>query len=404
MPNEGSVQLTPPRRIHELLPREQAGPVSGKGFEFQYHRAAQACLELIEDTGAGCVFCEWHDDYVVESSSGSATLYGFHQVKTRTLKNGAWPLREVFGLGRKLKIGKVKAADGTAIVPRLVDHYFNFSESCQRVVLITNAGINADFEAFVADVQQAGSLTALSADGRTFFDEVLQAYQQLPGTFSTLTDESLFSFLKRLMVQPEAASYGKSQDDLESTLGKRIRELSEIDLRVTETVKIGKELVDLVRAKSHAVLKALPNDQDLRNQKGVQRDEVLRILALSPEAYRVLRASGKNVLLSLSRLYRLCERCGIPKDLIVEICQYKTKWDAWYLQERHQIEDTDYSSLKARCITLLTAHSQGGLPFDKLAEEAQSLATEFNPKLSGVQLTRDLLMGFFFSIAAESAE
>ena len=389
------------QRIHEILPREQVGVVSGKAFEFQYHRAAQACLELIEDTGTGCVFCEWHDDFVLESGGGS-TLYGFHQVKTRTAKNGPWPLREVLGLRKKTR-AKTKAADETAIVPRLLLHYFNFDDACSRVVLVTNAALNADLESFIDDFKTAGGPTNLTGDNKTVLDETLEAYKQLPDKFSTLTEADLFRFLKRLSVQPEAARFGQSQDDLETTLGKRIRELSEIDLRVTETVKIGKELVDLVRAKSHLAIKSLVNEDELRARKGIQRDEVLRILALSPEAYRVLRQSGKNVLLSLSRLYRLCERCGIPTELIVDICRYKTKWDAWYLHERHQLEDTDYSALKARGIQLLRSHSAGGLPFNKLADEALAIANEFNPKLAGVQLSQELVTGFLFAIAAEGS-
>lgn len=389
------------QRIHDLLPREQAGVVSGKAFEFQYHRAAQACLELIEETGAGCVFCEWHDDFVVESV-GASTLYGFHQVKTRTAKNGPWPLREVLGLKKKSR-GKTKAADETAIVPRLLLHFFNFADACGRVVLVTNAALNSEFESFIDDLKTSAAPTSLSADNKKVLDETLEAYRQLPDKFSTLTEADLFQFLKRLSVQPEAARFGQSQDDLESTLGKRIRELSEIDLRVTETVKIGKELVDVVRVKSHLVIKPLVEEEELRTRKGIQRDEVLRILALSPEAYRVLRQSGKNVLLSLSRLYRLCERCGIPKELIVDICRYKTKWDTWYLQERHHLEDTDYSALKARGIQLLKAHSTGGLPFEKLVGEALAIANEFNPKLSGVQLSQELVTGFLFAIAAEGS-
>lgn len=389
------------QRIHELLPREQAGVVSGKAFEYQYHRAAQACLELVEDSGAGCIFCEWHDDFVVESS-GTSTLYGFHQVKTKTAKSGPWPLREVLGLKRKSR--NVKPADETAIAPRLLLHYFNFAEACGRVVLITNAGLNEDFESFTADLQAASAPADLKPESKSIFDETLAAYRQLPDDFSRLTEADLFQFLKRLSAQPEAARVGQSQDDLQTTLSKRIRELSEIDLRWTETVKIGKELVDLVRAKSHRVVSALIDEDQLRNEKGIQRDEVLRLLALSPEAYRVLRESGQNVLLSLSRLHRLCKRCGIADELIVDICRYKTKWDAWYLQERHQIEDVDYSALKARGIQLLKAHSAGGLSIDKLAEESLAIANEFNPKLSGVQLTRELVMGFLFAIAAEGSE
>lgn len=392
------------KKLHQVFPREQAGAGSGKAFEFQYHQAAQACLELLEENGATSVFCEWHDDFVVESQGNSAILYGFYQVKTRSLSEGPWPLREVLGLGRLTKTGG-KAADKRAIIPRLLEHFFNFGPLCDKVVLVTNAALNPAFKSFVQDTSQAADCAGLSSDSKILLTETALAYRKVGGQFSGITESQLLAFLKNLQVLPEVARFDRSEDDLQTELGKRIRQLSEIDLTVSQTIRIGGELVSLVRAKSHRVLKNPPKDDaELRQNKAIARDDVLKILALSPEAYRVLRTQGKDALLSLSRLHRLCQKSRVPEALIVDICRYKTSWDAWYIQERHSLEDVDYTALRSRCIQLLQLHVAGQLEFDKLADEAKALAAEFNPKLAGPQLTPTLVLGFIFSIASETVQ
>jgi len=44
--------------LHEVEPREQAGAVTGARYDFQYHQAAAAALEVLDDTDVACVYCE----------------------------------------------------------------------------------------------------------------------------------------------------------------------------------------------------------------------------------------------------------------------------------------------------------------------------------------------------------
>ena len=98
-------------KLYEVEPREQVGPATGNLYEYQYHQAAAGSLKLIEknDTAA-CIYCEWHDDYVVEAESDGR--YTFFQVKTRS--SGPWNVGEFFGLG------KLNSTTGLSGVPDLL--------------------------------------------------------------------------------------------------------------------------------------------------------------------------------------------------------------------------------------------------------------------------------------------
>src|SRR5258706_4903699 len=77
-------------RLGHVEPRERAGAQTGRKYEYQYERTARAALDLLaDDTQHVCVYCDWHDDYVIEIGL-PATRYFFHQVKGRKSSQGPW--------------------------------------------------------------------------------------------------------------------------------------------------------------------------------------------------------------------------------------------------------------------------------------------------------------------------
>src|ERR1700678_1168325 len=93
-------------RLGQLEPRERAGARTGRRDEYQYERTARAALDLLTDARKYvCVYCDWHDDYVIESGD-PPTRYAFHQVKGRTSSQGPWSFTDFFGV-RKKKAGGV---------------------------------------------------------------------------------------------------------------------------------------------------------------------------------------------------------------------------------------------------------------------------------------------------------
>lgn len=400
--------------LHQVEPREQVGAGTGNAFEFQYHQAAAGALEVLDDTKVACVYCEWHDDYVIESAGVAA--YRFHQVKTRSASQGPWRLNEFFGIKRstgkkpqnappssKKKAKSAPAAptvSADSIFGRLHDHVLKFGARCEHFVFVTDAGVADNFTELLDAVRPLADFNALSGDPAGTFNALHAA---LPSAFPSITPSDVFSFLKRLHVQD---AIGKLADlrDCRALLGGRIYQMSEVDLTQSETQKIGAELVAVVREKSHRKLPTLPTStSELRLAKGLVLDDVLRVLSLSAAGYRELRASGREGVVALSRLHRLCKRSGVADALIPELCRLKTSWDAWWLRQRHAVNILDLLPLKNECADTLKVHADGRMTFDGLREQATALTGKYGSVLTSSEpLTKELVFGLMLAVAVEA--
>jgi DNA-binding Xre family transcriptional regulator len=392
-------------QLHEVEPREQVGAGTGEKYDFQYHEAAADALLVLDDTKVACVYCEWHDDYVIETAG--VLSYRFNQVKTRSASQGPWTLNEFFGVkrakGKKPKNGPPRASATTdSIFGRLLDHVTKFGDRCEWFVFVTDVGMSSDFETLLDDVRTAADQNGLAAG---VADEFVKLHAALVTAFPKLNNEELFRFLKRLYVRPALGKLG----DLKSCrtlIGGRIHELSEVDLTMSEAQKIAAELVGLVRDKSHRKLPSLPaTNADLRATKGLVLEDVLRILSLSSAGYRELKATGRQSVVTLSRLHRLCKRCGVTDTLIPEFCRLKAAWDAWWIGQRHAVNQLDFIALKTACGDALQVHSAGQLHFNGLHAEAKALATKYGPVLTTTEPLNDqLVFGLMMALAAETEQ
>jgi hypothetical protein len=127
--------------LYEVEPREQVGPATGNLYEYQYHQAAAGALQLIEKTDtAACIYCEWHDDFVMEAEIDGR--YTFFQVKTRG--SGPWTIGEFFGLGKlntKTGIRVASKSKKSSIFSNLWDHTKKFGDLCQAFVFVSDVGL-----------------------------------------------------------------------------------------------------------------------------------------------------------------------------------------------------------------------------------------------------------------------
>lgn len=398
-----SIKGTKPE-LHEEFPREQVGAPTGERFEFQYHQAAADALQVLDDTRVACVYCEWHDDYVIEAAGVAS--YRFHQVKTRSIKQGPWTVNEFFGIkrprGRQPKKGPPKpgTADKSSIFSRLFDHVKRFGDRCEHFIFVTDNEASGDFESLLRAVDSATGPGGLTGDPLGGFN---QLYAALITAFHSLTKDELFGFLKKLKFQ---SAMGKLADlkGCRILIAGRIREISEVDLKVSEAEKIGTDLVSTVRKKSHLVLKNLPTStQELRDAKGLILDDVLKILSLSSAGYRELKVGGRISVVTLSRLHRLCKESGIDNALIPDLCRFKTSWDAWWIVERNNMNPLDQVALKQECANALRIHADGKLDFKGLHAEATALARKYVSTLTtSTPLTEELVFGQMLSLAVEA--
>ena len=392
----GTATTTSCRDIHEIEPREQVGARTGDLYEYQYHQAAAEAFGLLDDKELVCLFCEWHDDFVLEAATGA---YCFCQVKTRKSSKGPWKLRDFFGNKLPRKTRPVAAEVNTPFA-RLREHLKTFNSRCDKLVFVTDNLIEPEF----LDILDAAKTSADSSD---FAPEAARVYNRLRDSltlaFDDLDDTGLHGFLKRLEVRHGEGRVGELDDCL-VIIASRILALSEVDLLMSQAKKMGADVVSLVRKKSHLVVNEMPPDiVTLRAAKGLVLDDVLRLLSLSPEGYRQLRRGGRESVVELSRLQRICLRSDVDENVIPELCRFKADWDAWWLEERHNIDPLDFSVLKNECATALHAHSEGALSFGGLVDQAKALAGKYQTKLtSSTPLSADLVLGFVFWLATRA--
>lgn len=395
----------PQAELHQILPREQIGAVTGDRYDFQYHQAAADCLQVLDDKKVACVYCEWHDDYVIEAVG--VVSYRFHQVKTRSASYGPWKLNEFFGIKRppgKVKKGAPKAGTATtdSIFGRLYDHVSRFSDRCEWFVFVTDAGLASDFEALLNAARAVADHSALSGDTA---GEFAKLHAALLSAFPSLTADNLFGFIKRLYVQEALGKLGELKA-CRTLIGGRIHEMSEVNLTMSEAQKIGSDLVATVREKSHRVLHTPPATMaELRAAKGFVLDDVLRILSLSSEGYRELKSGGRDSVITLSRLDRLCKRSGVTGVLVPDLCRLKTMWEAWWIAQRHGVNILDQIALKKECADALRVHVDGKLDFNGLHSEAKALASKYGPVLTSTEpITKELVFGLMMALAVEAEQ
>jgi hypothetical protein len=268
-----------------------------------------------------------------------------------------------------------------------------------RFVFVTDGGASSEMNALLDNARKEGSSAGLLKVSRDF--ALLVA--SLPAEFPDVTEKSLHNFLSRLYFQD---GIGKVKDPGETKLliANRILNASEVQIMISEAEKIGSDLVAVVRDRSHRTLPSLPpTPEALRGEKGVVVEDVLRVLSLSSEGYRQLQKGGRESVVALSRLHRLCERNKIESRFIPDLCRYKTAWAAWWMSQRDRINEVDYLSLRVECAKLLQLHSGGGLDFSQLIEQSRMLAEAHRTLLSSTEtLSPELVLGLIITLAVES--
>lgn len=386
-------------RLGDVEPRERAGAQTGRKYEYQYERTARAVLDLMaDDSKHVCVYCDWHDDYVVETGQ-PLTRYIFHQVKGRKSSQGPWKFRDFFGVQLK-KSGtparKPPSVSADAIVPRMLLHHRNFGENCAGLAFVTNAGLDVALAAFLQKIGNAPGLAGLPANVRIALNHVALAYQATtPPLVSPEND--LFVWLKGLTVHAERGQL-EDQDAALLELADVVDNYSEIELLQRQAKQIARDIVGLVRRKvAHSTTVVPASDEQLRREKGLVVKEILSVLSLSTQAYEQLKSGqGQDTIKTLSRLQRFCQKHGLT-DHLVQICEFKALWDSWRTTERHFVSSTDFMLLERRAHDLLKTN----LALDQAVAEAKDIAKQFR-NVTATPLTPEHVMGLIFSLAAQA--
>jgi Cap4 dsDNA endonuclease len=395
--------MTDPKRLSSIASADRVGSLTGRQYDYQHEQAAFSALEMLARSDWQCVYCEWHEDFVVERGDEPAPYYLFHQVKSKSLSQGPWTLRELFGVSALKSSGApnvqkstpVKVADD-AIFLRLLNHEKAFGVRCGSFVFVTNTSVQPTVSKLFDAITLADTHSALEGDARALFHHLARGYCR--GTPALLaSEEELFALLRRFAIETERGSL--KQEAALNEICDRVFEYGEIDLQVNERKQIARQLVQLIRSKAtdHAV--RLPiDDNTFRARKGVVIAEVLNVLSLSHDGYQALLAGGvgKDLVKTLSRLERFCRTHGLH-EYMPQICSFKAKWNAWRTQYRHQIQDSDYVAVVATAREIAATNK----PLSEMVTMAKSAAAALNVALpSGISIAADEVLGIVFSLAA----
>jgi hypothetical protein len=391
--------MAPSPRLGEVEPRERAGAQTGRKYEYQYERTARASLDLLVDTLKHvCVYCDWQDDYVVESGV-PPTRYVFHQVKGRNLSEGPWTFSDFFGVRHKKSKKKSKKpapVNVTAIVPRMVLHHKTFGENCAGLAFVTNAGLHSDLSKFINDVSVATSITELPDDAIVVFEHLADAYLAADPQLA-ISACDLFHWLRTLTAHTSQGQL-EPPDAALLELADIVVQFSEIELLQRQAKQIAREVVSRVRLRvSHTATVVPVVDEQLRREKGIVVADLLEVLSLSPDAYQKLKAgAGTDTVKILSRLQRFCAKRGFD-DSLIHICGFKAQWDVWRTIERHFLSSADYLLLetKARDVVL------GNMTIPQVVDEARDISKQFAGRTS-TPLATEHVLGLIFSLAAQA--
>jgi hypothetical protein len=388
-------------RLGHVEPRERAGAQTGRKYEYQYERTARAALDLLSDgTKHVCVYCDWHDDYVVETGD-PPTRYVFHQVKGRKSSQGAWTFGDFFGVRMKKKAKPVAkkppVVSDDAIVPRMLMHHRNFGDNCAGIAFVTNAGLNPELSGFLAAIAAPADVASLPPEARIAFDHVARAYAATTPTLVSSPGD-LFAWLRSLVVHTDQGQL-ESPDAALLEIAAVVTELSEIDLRQRQAKVIARQVVERVRLKvSHSTTVVPASDDRLRQDKGIVVTELLSVLSLSTEAYKALKGgASSDAVKTLSRLQRFCDKHLPLQKHIVPISQFKAQWDVWRTIERHNVGGADFLLLETRANEVL----MGEMTIERVVAEAKDIAKQF-AHIGVTPLTPEDVMGLIFSKAALS--
>ena len=421
------------RRLASVAPREQVGAKTGDLYEFQYGEAALACLELLASGTDACVYCEWHDDYVIERGR-SVPTYEFFQVKSRSTKQGPWPMSEILGVvGRRPRTAQtsgpnsaeaatrkakarskaaasLKPAAAPGIAERLLEHQRTFPGACAAFAIVSTH--EATDDAFLALIEGAAAVrhrpgagpALLPRDAQALLSEIVSAYQQRD---PTVTPQDVWELIARLRIQRAAGRPGEV-DVVIGLMVQRIYDLSEVDLHTSEQRRVAKQLIDRVRAKSHCTVDptAIPGEAEVRASKAIDIDEVLSLLALSPAGYRELRRGGKADVRAYSRLHRLCRENGMDQQMIALACKLRVQWDVWLSENRDSLT-TDLELVvwgHARSLLKQIRASTAGLTMAEIRREAEATAQVLNSMGGLPELDASAVMGLVFAMASEAAD
>lgn len=344
-------------------------------------------LAILENGEIDCIFCDFHDDYVVRRRGNLVPLYDFYQVKTKGKLNYQWSQQDVFNIPRKGTPDIQEISDSFA--GKLLIHTIRFGASCRSVVLQTNIQFN-DQACEIGDALLKGVSDHKYA--KTFFEKFGEIFPE-----GVEFDKSaIHSCLSRFKLEPGSAIADPTGENFLALAKDAVYRFSEVELSYQEFIEIAEKLLALVQRKSLQKICEV-DEASLVDAAGVTIYDLLDILAISRAGYESLVKGGDVMALrTASILHRKLKDAGASEQTIDYLCRQKILWDEWLRAKRHIIPEFDANRLMAALHKAGKDWSLSGGELEKLFEIAESFPASSNSVLQN-ELSRDLILGGILS-------
>ncbi|WP_235316588.1 dsDNA nuclease domain-containing protein, partial [Klebsiella quasipneumoniae] len=330
--------------LHEVKPREQAGRDTLERYNAQIRAASIACLSILEGKDVKRVFCEFHDDFVIEKVIASDIRYTFVQVKTKEKLREIWKLRDVFGI-LKRKSAKNPQTDEMirdSFIGKLLQHTINFGESCNEIVFLTNTHVDEDIENIIDDIV---SETFSNTHCKLIIDSFNNCFISIQEDHEKLDIDAIKQKLKKLKFETDVEYIKSKHETFEILAKQKIFKFSEIELSHTEAKEILFSLLALVNSKSREKINDC-SSENIKKLAGIDIDDLLDVLSISKRAYYDFLDNGdEHALKSASVIERLLRKAGANDMEVDFFTRCKIKWDQWLRNNRHIISEFDYITI-----------------------------------------------------------
>jgi hypothetical protein len=196
----------------------------------------------------------------------------------------------------------------------------------------------------------------------------------------------------KLALQPAVGHISPDRESFINSARTAIIKYSEIDLTYYEIQELAKDLLELVYRKSKGPLKDI-NEKEISMRTGISRDDMLRVLSISPEAYEaLLDGHDPNAIKTASILQRVLSKAKANPKMIEYASASKVEWDMWFRNARHVYKPFDLEFLLQK-VDDMCSHwrRSGGSITDLRSDIAASFSDPAIKTFS--DLTPELLLG-----------
>ncbi|MGP1202631.1 dsDNA nuclease domain-containing protein [Serratia sp. IR-2025] len=391
--------------LHEVKPREQAGRDTLERYNAQIRAASIACLSILEGKDTKRVFCEFHDDFVIEKVIANNIHYTFVQVKTKEKLRDIWKLRDVFGILKRktAKNPQTNEMIRDSFVGKLLQHTTNFGDSCKEVVFLTNTHIDEDIENIINDIL-SGSFSNIHC--KLIIDSFNNCFISIQDEQKNLEIDAIKTNLKKLRFDTDVEYIKSKHETFEILAKEKIFKFSEIELSHSEAKEILFSLLSLVNSKSSVKISNCSNE-NIKKLAGVDINDLLEVLSISKRAYYDFLENGdEHALKSASVIERLLRKAG-ASDLEVDFfTRCKIKWDQWLRNNRHIISELDYITIDREINATLDklTFTRGSLFLSNLRTFINELHDSLHQQELLHSLDKETLTGSLFSRLVERSK